>query len=44
LFIEIHSRELGRACREFLTDLNYEIRVVEEGEPEVCHFAATARK
>jgi FkbM family methyltransferase len=39
LFMEIHSRELGRECRAFLEPLGYEIHVVGEGR-EVCHFHA----
>jgi len=43
LFIEIHSRQLGRECRDFLVALGYEIEVLEPGEPEVCHFVAKAK-
>lgn len=41
LFMEIHSRELGKECRALLTELGYTVQTVEPGEPEVCHFIAT---
>jgi len=43
LFIEIHSRPLGRECRDFLVPLGYEIHVLEPGDPEICHFVARAK-
>lgn len=44
LFMEIHSRALGCECRTLLTELGYQVQVVEPGEPEVCHFVAEARR
>jgi FkbM family methyltransferase len=43
LFMEIHSRTLGRDCRAFLTQLGYVVQTVEPGDPEVCHFIATRK-
>lgn len=47
LFIEVHSRALGRECHELLTAARYAVRVLESGrppdfrsEPEVCHYVA----
>src|SRR2546423_8917289 len=46
LFLEIHSPELARDCRNFLEGLGYRIEVLkEEGriDPKVSHFLANAR-
>jgi FkbM family methyltransferase len=47
LFIEIHSRQLAKGCKEFLERLGYNITVLEtecapdlKTEPAVCHFVA----
>lgn len=49
LFIEVHSRQLGRACAGLVTRYGYTVTVLEtsrppdfETEPDVCHFAANA--
>jgi FkbM family methyltransferase len=43
LFMEIHSGELARDCRGFLTQLGYEVRTIEPGDPEICHLVAQER-
>lgn len=46
LFLEIHSPELARDCRNLLEHLGYQIEVMkEEGriDPNVSHFFASAR-
>ncbi|MEN3368666.1 MAG: hypothetical protein V7609_809 [Verrucomicrobiota bacterium] len=50
LFIEIHSRALGRECAEILTGHEYDVNTLETGakpdfrtEPEVCHFIGASR-
>ena len=47
LFIEIHSRELARECKDVLERLDYRVVVLEtmcppdfQHEPVVCHFIA----
>src|ERR1043166_6475041 len=43
LFLELHSPELARDCRNFLEALGYEIELLkEEGpvDPQICHFRA----
>jgi len=47
LFLEIHTRDLARACENFLRMRGYDVVVLEtslppdfESEPEVCHFVA----
>jgi len=49
LFIEVHSRQLARRCRDLLKANGYSIRVLETEtepdfctEPEVCHFVCAA--
>lgn len=44
LFIEIHSKEIGKACNKILSQFYSEIIVFEtglppqNGEPEICHY------
>lgn len=43
LFMELHSPELARECRNFLESLGYEIEVLREEDavdPAICHFRA----
>lgn len=49
LFIEVHTRELAKECLSILSELAYEVNVLETlskpdfvTEPEVCHFVAKA--
>jgi FkbM family methyltransferase len=43
LFIEVHSDALGRSCREFLAQFNYDVRTLDSDEREISHIVATKR-
>jgi len=43
LFMEIHSPKLARECRALLEETGYDVRVMERGEREICHFHATPK-
>jgi FkbM family methyltransferase len=47
LFIEMHSREIAKACCDYLASLGYQVKILETGKsfnaaevPDVCHAHA----